>query len=587
MAQASGLTEMLVVPASGHDAQRNDTMPVVKWVLAVVIASIVATVVGGLWLVQEILAVHSVASSSSPWEFLMDLGRGGSFKVLALPLLVIGVVWAILIFIALRSVRSWGGALIQSATSAREQFEQQLQESEGKLGLANAAVEFWKGQARDASDKARAASAARSDLEGRMDQLAAREKTLAREQDQLSRSKDRLEKHVEARTIELHRLQQRYVSILEGAGEGICSCNLEGEITFANPAAASMMGWSTEELLGQVESIVFADHAEKKPAGEEEELHGQAPHASPIVFRRKDDTTFPVEVVRTPVQEAGRRVGTVLIFKDVTERTEADERFSAKVAELARSNSELEQFAFVASHDLQEPLRKIQAFGDRLKARVADNLTPEASDYLGRMQSAAARMQGLIDGLLMYSRVLTRAQPFTQVPLKTVVNEVVEDLEVRIEKTGAQVEVGELPSIEADALQIRQLLQNLIGNALKFQPAGNTPQVTISARTVSGARWANETSGSTELLTKREMCELTVSDNGIGFDEAYLKRLFVVFQRLHSRSEFEGTGIGLAVCRKIATRHGGFITAKSRPGQGATFMVLLPLKQQANVGGTS
>jgi light-regulated signal transduction histidine kinase (bacteriophytochrome) len=241
----------------------------------------------------------------------------------------------------------------------------------------------------------------------------------------------------------------------------------------------------------------------------------------------------------------------------------------------------------VASHDLQEPLRKIQAFGDRLKTRVADHLTPEASDYLSRMQSAAARMQGLIDGLLMYSRVLTRAQPFTQVALATVVKEVVEDLEVRIEKTGASVQVGDLPSIEADALQIRQLLQNLIGNALKFQPAGNKPQVSISARIISGARWANESTGSTELLTKRKMCELSVSDNGIGFDETYLKRLFVVFQRLHSRSEFEGTGIGLAVCRKIATRHGGFITARSKPGEGATFLVLLPLTQQTDNGGSS
>jgi signal transduction histidine kinase len=166
-----------------------------------------------------------------------------------------------------------------------------------------------------------------------------------------------------------------------------------------------------------------------------------------------------------------------------------------------------------------------------------------------------------------------------------VVREVVEDLEVRIEKAGAMVDIGDLPSIEADPLQVRQLLQNLIGNALKFQPPGNKPHVKVSARVVSGARWANEVSGHTELLTRQEMCELTVEDNGIGFDEAYLKRLFVVFQRLHSRSEYEGTGIGLAVCRKIATRHGGFITARSRPGEGATFVVLFPLTQEASEGG--
>ncbi len=555
--------------------------------LAVVLGAVASTVAGAIWILQELLAAHPIAAVTSPTEFLFGTDNPSAWQAVTGPLMLLVVVWALLVLAAIRIVRVWGTSLIASTEKARQEFTHGLEVAEGKLMQANAGLDFWKGQARELGEKARVAESERSELAARMDQLAAREKTLAREQEALSRSKDRLEKHVEVRTIELQRLQQRYVSILNGAGEGICSCDLEGRITFANPAAASMMGWTTEELVGQQGFEVFADRATQKSADEGEMRGGDASHRAPVVFQRKDGSKFPVEVVRTPVEEAGRKVGTVLMFKDVTERTQADERFAAKVAELARSNSELEQFAFVASHDLQEPLRKIQAFGDRLRTRVGDDLAPEASDYLARMQSAAARMQGLIDGLLMYSRVLTRAQPFTRVELGTVVREVMEDLEVRIEKSRATLEIGELPAIEADALQIRQLLQNLIGNALKFQPPGNQPRVSVAARIVAEALESKEPSGNTRWLAKREFCEITVADNGIGFDEVYLNRLFVVFQRLHSRSEYEGTGIGLAVCRKIVTRHGGLITASSKPGAGATFRVLLPVHQRSDEKGVS
>jgi light-regulated signal transduction histidine kinase (bacteriophytochrome) len=201
------------------------------------------------------------------------------------------------------------------------------------------------------------------------------------------------------------------------------------------------------------------------------------------------------------------------------------------------------------------------------------------------MQSAAGRMQALIDGLLMYSRVLTRAQPFSKVDINTVVKEVIEDLEVRVEKAGAEVVIGELPVIEGDALQIRQLLQNLIGNALKFKRPDTAPRVSIRARVFSHAGGEIEGWENTEMLPHGELCELTVEDNGIGFDESYLKRLFVVFQRLHSRKEYEGAGIGLAVCRKIANRHGGMITARSTSGKGAEFLVLLPISQETVKGG--
>ncbi|HEY9638775.1 MAG TPA: PAS domain-containing protein [Coleofasciculaceae cyanobacterium] len=239
--------------------------------------------------------------------------------------------------------------------------------------------------------------------------------------------------------------------------------------------------------------------------------------------------------------------------------------------ELARSNSELEKFAHVASHDLQEPLRKIQTFGDRLKVKCDDALTDQGRDYVERMQNAANRMQILINDLLTLSRVTTKAQPFVPVDLAQIVQEVLSDLEVRIEQTKAQVEVGLLPTIDADPLQMRQLLQNLIGNALKFYPTGDFPRVNIYSQLLKGEEQTPAENSAT-------LCQIIVKDSGIGFDEKYLDRIFNVFQRLHTRSEYEGTGMGLAICRKIAERHSGSITAESTLGQGATFIVTLPIK---------
>jgi len=585
VAQASEISEVVAIPVQRDDNAPGDCIPVVKWVLGVIVLAILSTLIGGGWLIQEVLAAHPALGAITTGEFLFGSAFRSAATVLAAPILITPIVWFFLAFVGARVVRLWGASVLGSARRTQADLGLQLEEVEARLGLANAGVEFWKGQSRKAEEKARSAEASRLELSGRMDQLAVREKQLAKEQEELSRAKDRLEKHVEARTIQLHRLQQRYMSILNSAGEGICSFDLEGRISFVNPAVCSMMGWSSEELLGMCEREVFADHGKGSAHEDLEEESEQPRHPSPVIFRRKDLTRFPVEFVRTPVEENGRQVGTVLIFKDVTERTEADTRFAAKVSELARSNSELEQFAFVASHDLQEPLRKIQAFGDRLKARLGATIAPEATDYLTRMQSAAARMQSLIDGLLMYSRVLTRAQPFSNVDLNTVVHEVIEDLEVRIEKSGASVKVDALPSIEADALQIRQLVQNLIGNALKFQVPGNPPQVSVSARILPIEQALEKGKSNTEFRSRGDLCEVTVEDNGIGFDEAYLGRLFVVFQRLHSRSEYEGTGIGLAVCRKIVNRHGGSITARSKPGEGARFIVVLPLRQNLEKGG--
>jgi len=256
------------------------------------------------------------------------------------------------------------------------------------------------------------------------------------------------------------------------------------------------------------------------------------------------------------------------------QRQRAQDQMERTAAMLSRSNRELQDFASVASHDLQEPLRKIQAFGDRLKSKYEQQLGDDGHDYLERMLNAAQRMQTLINDLLTFSRVTTKAQPFSKVDLTLVAGEVLSDLEVRIEQTGATVELSDLPVIDADPLQMRQLLQNLIANALKFQKPDQGPVIKIFSESHS-----NSAEGATWTLSNSEVLQLSVADNGIGFDEKYLDRIFTVFQRLHGRNTYEGTGVGLAVCRRIVERHNGSITARSQPGRGATFIVKLPVNQ--------
>jgi light-regulated signal transduction histidine kinase (bacteriophytochrome) len=237
--------------------------------------------------------------------------------------------------------------------------------------------------------------------------------------------------------------------------------------------------------------------------------------------------------------------------------------------ELARSNEELQQFAFIASHDLQEPLRKIKTFGERLQITCRDSLNEQGRDYLQKMQNAALRMQTLIEGLLTLSRVTTRAQPYVPVNLTQIIQEVLSDLEVRIQQTQGQIEVGELSIIQADPLQMRQLLQNLIGNALKFHRQNQPPVIKIYGQFLNNHIQ--------DFSVDNAYYQIIVEDNGIGFAEKYLDRIFHVFQRLHGRSEYEGTGIGLAICRKIIERHHGTITAQSQPGQGSKFIITLPI----------
>lgn len=232
--------------------------------------------------------------------------------------------------------------------------------------------------------------------------------------------------------------------------------------------------------------------------------------------------------------------------------------------ELRRSNDELQEFAFTASHDLQEPMRKIRAFGNLLQKKSGNLLSEQALDYLSRMIHAAERMSVLINSLLEYSRVSNGKAPFSTTNIAGTVREAVADLEISIAGTGAEVSISPLPAALVDAHQMRRLFMNLISNALKFRRRGITPRVRIYGETCG------------------DRCRIFVQDNGIGFDEKDLSRIFVPFQRLHGHSEYEGTGIGLPICTKIVERHGGTITAESRPQEGSTFIITLPLNSAGN-----
>lgn len=378
--------------------------------------------------------------------------------------------------------------------------------------------------------------------------------------------------------------EQKFRSVVESSPTGMVFCVLEpdGRLLFtgSNPMADRVLGVANEPRWGMpieeafpgIVGTTLPELYRKVASGEIGPQSFEVPYGDERFSGYYAETVFSIGPGAI-----------VLDFTDITERKRHEEalrqahdelelRVQQRTAELSRSNAELQQFAYVASHDLQEPLRKIMAFGDRLQINAGPALDDRNRDYLERMLNAAGRMAGLINALLAYSRITTKARPFAPVNLSEVAAEVLTDLEVAREEAGASVEVGELPTIDADASQMRQLLQNLIANAIKFRREGVPPLVRVEAEVVSPATDEGP-------LPVRTVMRLRVIDNGIGFEEKYADRIFEVFERLHGRDEYGGSGIGLAICRKIAERHHGTISASSEPGTGSVFTVTLPVKQ--------
>ena len=352
-------------------------------------------------------------------------------------------------------------------------------------------------------------------------------------------------------------------NLLNNSPHPIVVFNPDTSIEYVNRALENLTGFTSDELVGkQAPYPWLTEESLPKSKQDFEMAMLRGPKWYEELYQKRSGEKFWVEITAAPIIHNDKLRYYMSSWVDITERKKAEEEINEKAMELTRSNRELEHFAYVASHDLQEPLRKIQAFGDRLGTIYAGVVNEKGQDYIQRMQSAAERMQNLINSLLAFSRVTTRAQPFTSVNLTDVAQEVVSDLSASIERVNGGVEVGELPTIDADRTQMHQLLQNLISNGLKFYREEENPVVKVH---------------STFLDDKH--CQIFVEDNGIGFDEKHLERIFTIFQRLHSRLEYEGTGIGLAIARKIVELHKGNITAESKIEQGSTFIITLPIHQ--------
>ncbi|MFZ2448116.1 MAG: PAS domain S-box protein [Syntrophobacteraceae bacterium] len=369
----------------------------------------------------------------------------------------------------------------------------------------------------------------------------------------------------------LNKRRQEFQALAENAPDIVLRFDRELRLSYANPALWRVLGGQAKPPVGKraVELGVGDDIARAW----EENLER--------VFRTGEECSFEFELPGkagrawfearlAPELSRTKAVESVLaICRDVTERILAREKRRLYTARLEQSNRDLEAFAAIASHDLQEPMRKVQAFGDRLEKKYRGKLDEEGLDYIRRMQAASGRMQTMIRSLLNFYRLSTAVRPMADIDLRKILKQVVRDLEAVIEQKNARVEIGDLPVIEADPDQMRHLFQNLVGNSLKFS-GDKEPLIRISAR---------ETPPPPDKDMGRPWYEIVVEDNGIGIEEEYLERIFGLFERLHGRSAYEGSGMGLAICRKVVERHNGLITARSQPGKGAEFMVSLPRRQ--------
>jgi PAS domain S-box-containing protein len=355
----------------------------------------------------------------------------------------------------------------------------------------------------------------------------------------------------------LGQMEGRYRGLLEAAPDGMVVVNQAGEIFLLNAQAEKHFGYSRDELIGQkVTNIIPQGFAERLIADGSrtaaEALAQQIGMGIELYGLRKDGGEFPIEIMLSPLESAGETLVTAAI-RDITVRKQAEANLVQKIEELNRSNEELEQFAYVASHDLQEPLRMVASYTQLLSKRYKGKLDSDADEFIAFAVDGANRMQRLIQDLLTYSRVGKRGLELLSISSDRALERAIVNLKGAIEESGALVTHGPLPEVMADEVQLVQLFQNLVGNAIKYQGPG-APHIHVSAVKNGAPKW-----------------KFSVQDDGLGIDPQFFERIFGMFQRLHKRDEFEGTGMGLAICKKIVERHGGTISVESTPGQGSTF----------------
>lgn len=353
------------------------------------------------------------------------------------------------------------------------------------------------------------------------------------------------------RTEEALRLQS---TALESAANAIVITDREGMILWINDAFTRLTGYRREEAIGENTRILKSGvHDQSFFKNLWDTILSGKVWRDELVNRRKNGDHYSEEMTITPVcDERGAIRRFVAIKQDVTERKQAQEKLERLLADLERSNEDLRQFAYVASHDLKEPLRMVASYTQLLQKRYSDRLDTDGKEFIQFAVDGATRMQRLIDDLLTYSRVGFRADPFEATDCRSVLDQAISNLRVAVAENDALITYDDLPTVTADAPQLMQLFQNLLGNAIKFR-SEQAPRIHVSARR-NGQDWL-----------------FSFRDNGIGIDQQYGDRIMLIFQRLHSRDKYPGTGIGLAICKKIVERHGGRIWFEGEPGEGTTF----------------
>lgn len=367
----------------------------------------------------------------------------------------------------------------------------------------------------------------------------------------------------ERRAAEAHlaQMESRYRGLLEAAPDAMVVVNQAGEIVLLNLQAEKRFGYRRDELVGQkMMNIIPHGFAERLIADDlrsvEDALAQQIGSGIELIARRKDGTEFPIEIMLSPLESTEGVLVTAAI-RDITARKRAELHLLQKMDELCRSNEELGQFAYIASHDLQEPLRMVSSYTQLLSKKYKGKLDADADEYIAFAVDGATRMQRLIQDLLTFSRVGSKGTAPCHTSSEAALQQALANLGGAIEESGAQVTSDALPVVMADRAQLTQLFQNLVGNAIKYQNLGS-PRIHVSAAMNEEGKWT-----------------FSVQDNGIGIAPQYFEKIFGMFQRLHKREEFAGTGIGLAICKKIVERHGGSITVESKPGQGSVFRFTL------------
>jgi len=365
------------------------------------------------------------------------------------------------------------------------------------------------------------------------------------------------------RAAEAHlaQMESRYRGLLEAAPDAMILVNRAGEIVLVNLQAEKQFGYRRDDLVGrQVANIIPEGLAERLLApplrAPEAALSDYLQAGIELIGRHRDRSDFPIEIMLSPMDSAEGSLMTVAI-RDITTRKQAEAHLLQKVEELNRSNEELGQFAYIASHDLQEPLRMVASYTQLLSRRYKGKLDADADEFIAFAVDGANRMQQLIKDLLSYSRVGTAGKELLDTSSEDALEQALINLRGAIEDSSALVTHDPLPAVVADEMQLIQLFQNLVSNAIKYQNPG-IPRVHISAAHNRGARWT-----------------FSVQDNGLGIEPQYFDKIFGMFQRLHKREEFAGTGIGLAICKKIVERHGSSISVESQLGQGSTFRFAL------------